>query len=713
MAPDAMAQENGMYEPDPLKARGKPPGPSDPPAVLLSLHGQPQGSVEARIATAEEDAPLDGIFPAIADYAFLSDCENSCLIAPTGAIEWLCLPRPHDPSVFGTILDRAAGSFRLGPTDTAVPASRRYLPGTNILESTWQTRTGWLVVQDFLAVGPWHRTTDRSSLHRRTPGDFDAQHVLVRCATCFYDEVEITLDLEPSFDYGRIDAGWEYSGPSYEQVTTTTPECPRLTVASDLRLGIEGRAIRARHHLEQGDSCFVALSWSDRPPPETFEAASESMHHTERFWRGWLGTGSFPDHPWRERLQRSALTLKGLTYASTGALLAAPTTSLPEYPGGQRNWDYRYTWVRDASFTLWGLHALGFDAEADDFLAFLADVIAPVDPSGHRTYALPTPNTPTHFQVLYGVDGTTELPESELDHLTGYGGSRPVRVGNAAYAQQQFDIYGTLVDCVYQHTRSRDALSERSWRIVVGAVEAALSCWREPDRGIWEVRGEPQHFTSSKVMCWVAADRGARLASLRGDRERAKRWAEAAKEIHADVLEHGLDEKGRFTQCYDCTGLDASLLLLPLVRFLPPDDPRLRATVLAIADELTENGFVIRYRAEATDDGLDDPEATFTACSFWLVSALAEIGEIIRARQLCDRLLSHASDLGLYAEELDPMTSRHLGNFPQALTHLALVNAALHVITAEQTPLEGSSRRGAANAVPSWWDAADAPWRVT
>jgi len=689
------------------------------PASRLALHGASASSLRSAPGADEElaeevDPRLDAIFPAIADYAFLSDCENSCLIAPTGAVEWLCLPRPHDPSVFGTILDRAAGSFRLGPSDTAVPASRRYLPGTNILESTWQTRTGWLVVQDFLSVGPWHRTTDRSTLHRRTPGDFDAQHVLLRCATCFYGAVEVTLDCEPAFDFGRLDASWEYAGPSYGQVSTTTSGFPRLVLDSDLRLGIEGRAVRARHHLNQGESCFVALSWADRPPPDTFEAALEDLHHTERFWRGWLGGGNFPDHPWRERLQRSALTLKGLTYASTGALLAAPTTSLPEYPGGERNWDYRYTWVRDAAFTLWGLHALGFDAEADDFLAFLADALAPVDEAGRRSPQTGVPTGPTHFQVLYGVDGTTDFPESELDHLTGYGGSRPVRIGNAAYTQEQFDIYGTLVDCVYQHTQSRDALSERSWRIVVGAVEAALSCWREPDRGIWEVRGEPRHFTSSKVMCWVAADRGARLAALRGDRERTKRWSDAAAEIHADVLEHGLDEKGRFTQCYECPELDASLLLLPLVRFLPADDERLRATVLAIADELTDNGLVVRYRPDSTDDGLEDPEASFTACSFWLVSALSEIGEHERAKQLCGRLLSLASDLGLYAEELDALTSRHFGNFPQALTHLALVNAVLHVTTADKAPLEGSSRRSlVAGAAPAWWDAADAPWRVT
>jgi alpha,alpha-trehalase len=682
-------------------------------APIFEMKGSKAGATPSTEPVPEDDPHLDRIFPSIASYAFLSDCENSCLVAPTGAIEWLCLPRPQDPSVFGTLLDRAAGSFRLGPYDRAVPASRRYLPGTNILESTWQTRSGWLVVQDFLAVGPWHRTTDRSTLYRRAPGDFDAQHLIIRYATCLYDEVEIALDCEASFDYGRVDASWDYSGPSYEQVTSSTTGFPALTMASNLRLGIEGRAVRALHRLKQGESCFVALSWSNRLPPATLEEAKECLHHTERFWRGWLGEGNFPDHPWCERLQRSALTLKGLTYSSTGAMLAAPTTSLPEHLGGERNWDYRYAWVRDASFTLWGLHALGFNAEADNFLAFLADVIAPDDANG-QTSIRSAAAVKGRIQVLYGVDGTRDTPETQLEHLSGYAGSRPVRVGNAAYTQEQFDIYGALVDCIYQHTRSRDALSERSWRIVVGAVEAALACWKNPDRGIWEVRGEPQHFTFSKVMCWVAADRGARLASLRGDRERMRAWGKAAAEIHADVLAHGVDDRGRFTQCYGGVELDASLLLLPLLRFLPPEDDRIRATVRAIADELCDNGLVLRYRTESTDDGLHGPEASFTACSFWLVSALVEIGEIAQARQLCEQLLAAASDLGLYGEELDPLTKRHFGNFPQALTHLALVNATLHVISAEQTPPGTPLRRGLSpDAVQAWWDIDESPWQLS
>jgi GH15 family glucan-1,4-alpha-glucosidase len=649
---------------------------------------------------------LDAVFPPIADYAFISDCENSCLIAPSGAVEWLCLPRPDDPSVFGNLLDRAAGSFRLAPVDSAVPAHRQYLPGTMVLETTWQTRSGWLVVTDFMAIGPWHREDDRSQVHRRTPGDVDAQHVLVRSAKCLHGNVDILLTCEPSFDYGRSDAEWDYSGAGYNAVVTTNADVPSLSLAGDMRFGIEGRAVRARHRLYEGESSFVVLSWTDRPAPKTREEVDACRAQTSHFWRGWIDGGNFPDHPWRELLQRSALTLKGLTYAPTGAMLAAPTTSLPENLGGSRNWDYRYTWIRDSAFTLRALHALGFHTEADDFLAFLGDVLEPsgAAPSG-------TARLRGNLQVLYPVDGIRAPVEQELDHLTGYGWSRPVRTGNAAYNQSQLDILGAIVDCVFEHTRSRDSLSERSWRIVVQAVEMALKTWREPDRGIWEVRGEPKHFTFSKVMCWVAADRGARLAALRGEKDRAELWWKAAQEIHTDICEKAIGENGGFTQSYGSDALDASLLLLPLLGFLPPDDERIRITVLAIGDDLSDGAFVYRYRTATTDDGSDgEVEGSFTVCSFWLVSALVEIGELDRARTQCEKLIGNASALGLYGEEIDPTTARHLGNFPQALTHLALINAVLRVIEGEQWA-KGNSMGPAGS--PSWWDAAGKDERPT
>ncbi len=293
---------------------------------------------------------------------------------------------------------------------------------------------------------------------------------------------------------------------------------------------------------------------------------------------------------------------------------------------------------------------------------------------------------------MYGIGGERDLTERELHHLNGYEGARPVRVGNDAYAQKQNDVWGAVLDSVYLHTRSRDRLDERVWPLLVHQVESALEHWAEPDRGIWEVRGEPRHFTSSKVMCWVAADRGARLARIREEWELADKWQAAADEIHADVCQHGVDERGVFTQHYGTAALDASMLLVPLVRFLPPDDPRVRATVLAIADELTEHELVLRYRVKETDDGFTGEEGTFTICSFWLVSALSEVGENDRARRLCEKLLNLASPLQLYAEELDPRSGRHLGNFPQAFTHLALINAVMHVIRAEERERLGADR---------------------
>jgi GH15 family glucan-1,4-alpha-glucosidase len=360
--------------------------------------------------------------------------------------------------------------------------------------------------------------------------------------------------------------------------------------------------------------------------------------------------------------------LKGLTYAPTGALIAAATTSLPETPKGERNWDYRYTWIRDATFMLWGLYTLGFDWEANDFFYFVADVAE----SSER------------LQIMYGIGGERELTEKTLGRMTGYDGAKPVRIGNGAWNQDQHDVWGALLDSIYLHTKSRSYLPDRIWPIVKEQVERALEKWSEPDRGIWEIRGDPKHFTSSKMMCWVAADRGARLAEMRGELEYAARWQSAAEEIKADILEHGVDERGVFTQHYDTDALDASVLLTVLTRFLPADDERVVKTVLAIADELTVDGMVLRYRTEETDDGLEGEEGSFAICSFWLVSALVEIGELRRARDLCDKLLSYASPLGLYAEEIDPRSGRHLGNFPQAFTHLALINAVMHVIRADQ-----------------------------
>jgi len=608
-------------------------------------------------------------FPPIAEYGFLSDCETTALVAPGGAIEWLCLPRIDSPSVFGAILDRDAGSFRLGPAGVNVPAARRYLPGTMVLETSWGTGSGWIVVRDALLIGGWHHEDDRSHTHRRAPTDYDADHVLLRTIRCVNGEVEIVMECEPVFDYGTKRVRWEYVGPGYsEGLATAQGSELKLGLRTDLRIGFEGPRATARHRMKEGEHLFCALYWSEHAPPQDFDQAYARQVWTAHHWQHWVDRGTFPDHPWRTHLQRSALTLKGLTYAPTGALIAAATTSLPETPQGERNWDYRYSWIRDSTFMLWALYTLGFDWEANDFFYFIADVAG-----GQEA-----------LQVMYGPGGERNLEEKTLEHLSGYEGARPVRIGNDAYRQAQHDVWGALLDSVYLHTRSRDALDERVWPIMSRQVEMAIKNWREPDRGIWEVRGDPKHFTSSKMFCWVACDRGARLAEIREDWDLAKRWQEVADEIHADVCERGVDERGVFVQHYDTNSLDAAMLLIPLLRFLPPDDPRVRATVMAVADELTENGLVLRYRTEETDDGLEGREGTFLICSFWLVSALAEIGELQRARELCERLLGYASPLGLYAEEIDPRTGRHLGNFPQAFTHLALINAVMHVIRADE-----------------------------
>ncbi|HET9873892.1 MAG TPA: glycoside hydrolase family 15 protein [Propionibacteriaceae bacterium] len=615
----------------------------------------------------------------IGDYGFLSDGEVSALVAPGGSIDWMCIPRFDSPSVFGGILGRHAGSFRIAPADVTVPMDHRYLPGTMILETSWGTSTGWIIVRDALILGPWRHETDRSRTHRRTPNDYDAEHILLRTIRCVSGEVQTVIDCEPVLNYGQRPVSWTYSDQGYHQgVATADGSELSLTLTTDLRLGFEGGQASARTLLKEGDRRYIALSWGSKAPPMDFAEAYARQVWTAHHWQHWLARGQFPDHPWRSYLQRSALTLKGLTYVPTGAICAAGSTSLPETPGGERNYDYRFSWIRDATFALWGMYSLGFDWEAIDFFAFIAD-LAEQDED---------------LQIMYGIGGERNLEEHVLDHLPGYANSRPVRIGNAAYAQQQHDVWGALLDSVYLHSKAADHLDGRIWPILDKQVNQALKHWREPDAGIWEVRGELKHFTSSKIMCWVAVDRGARLARLGGEDAKAAEWDLAAEEIKADILANGVDDRGVLTQYYGTKALDASLLLAPLVRFLPADDPRIRATVLAIADELTVHGLVLRYRVEETDDGFTGEEGSFTICSFWLVSALCEIGEYHRARKLCAKLLSFSGPLELYGEELDPQTGQHLGNFPQAFTHLALINAVLHVIKLEGRQQQGGGPAG-------------------
>jgi GH15 family glucan-1,4-alpha-glucosidase len=610
-------------------------------------------------------------FPPIADYGFLSDCENNCLVAPDGSVEWLCLPRPDSPSVFAALLDRSSGNFRFGPTGTQVPHQRRYLPGTMVLESTWHTPTGWLIVQDLLVIGPIEDGVRRSD-YRRAPGESAAAGTLLRLATCIEGHVEVIANVVPVFEYGVQTGMWDYDGDGYKTMTVRPPAGdPVLTLTSSIRLGSAGARCYGRTTLEKGETAFASLSWSGRQPTNLDEATLQ-LASTVSYWRDWLSNGTFPDHPWRSYMERSALTLKGLSYAPTGAIMAAATTSLPETPGGARNWDYRYTWIRDSSFMLRSLYRLGFDWEALEYFAFVIEAVA-LGSGG------------SDLQIMYGIDCRKDLTETTLDHLSGWRNSRPVRVGNGAWDQHQNDVWGMLLDAVDIHLRKGAAqIVKPVWEGVAKMVEAAISHAGDPDQGIWEIRGDPQHFTASKVLCWVAMDRGTDMARTRQDHDRAEQWRKAADELKAEILDQGVDSRGRFRQQYGNEELDASLLLIPILEFLPADDERVRATVLAIADELTEDGLVLRYKVDSTDTGFEGKEGTFTICSFWLVTALAMIGEQERARALCQKLLNFAGPLQLYAEEIDAATGEHLGNFPQAFTHLALIDAVGRLIDAER-----------------------------
>jgi GH15 family glucan-1,4-alpha-glucosidase len=619
-------------------------------------------------APQEQSAAAPSPFTPIADYAFLSNCHTGALVAPDGTIDWLCVPRFDAPSVFGMLLDREAGSFRLGPFGINVPAARAYEPGTNTLITTWHVPGGWAEVRDTLALGPSH-AEDTITPHTRPPYDDDADHVLLRTMRCIEGSVDFDLVCEPVFDYGRTPAAWTLVGTD-RHTADATGAGQTIRLSTDLAVGIEGGRVRARHVLQAGEERFCAISWAEGlAGPRDVAAANAAMDATTRFWRSWIARARIPDHRWREPIVRSALAIKGLTYMPTGATVAALTTSLPETPGGERNWDYRYTWIRDATFTLQALHWLNLDWEADEFMQFVAEL---------------EPDADGGLQIMYGIDGRRDLTESTRDDLSGYAGARPVRIGNGAFDQRQNDVYGAALDSILLHTRRSQRLPRALWPVIQAQATCASAVWREPDQGIWEARGAPQHYVSSKLMCWVALDRAAKLADLRGDPELRATWGATADEIKADILEGGVDERGVLRQHYATDALDASTLLAAIFGFLDGQDRRLRATVLAIADELTEHGFVLRYRTDETDDGLSGKEGTFLICSFWLVSALAIIGEEQRARDLMERLLRQASPLGLYAEEFDAGTGRHLGNFPQAFSHLALIEAAGRIIIAER-----------------------------
>ena len=624
-------------------------------------------TTEKPAETPVQSAAAPSPFPPIAEYAFLSNCHTGALVAPDGAIDWLCVPSFDSPSVFGSLLDRQAGFFRFAPYDVNHPTARSYEPGTNVLETTWKMPNGWVVVRDALTMGP-RDGTDTVTPHTRPPADDDGDHMLVRTVECIDGNVEVELVCEPAFDYGREAADLD---ARRRRRARGAGDRRRPDGAARLRPGARHRGQpRPRPPRAPGrrEGLLRPVLGGGLRGAGDRRGGDRRLDTTCRFWRGWLGRARVPDHRWRDPMQRSALTIKGLTYMPTGATVAALTTSLPETPGGERNWDYRYTWMRDTTFTLHALHWLNLDWEADEFMQFVADV---------------EPTDDGSLQIMYGIDGRRDLTESTRDDMSGYAGAKPVRIGNGAFDQKQNDVFGAVLDSILQHTRESDRLPRRLWPIVESQAECATRVWQNPDQGIWEARGAPRHYVSSKLMGWVALDRAAKLADIRGDADLNATWRATADEIKADILEHGLRSDGVLRQHYETDSLDASTLLAPIFGFLPGDDERMRASVMAIANELTEDGFVLRYRTDETDDGLSGKEGTFLICSFWLVSAYAIVGELQRARDLMERLLRISSPLGLTRRSSTRATGRFLGNFPQAFSHLALIEAAARIIVPE------------------------------
>jgi GH15 family glucan-1,4-alpha-glucosidase len=577
---------------------------------------------------------VNGYVP-IADYAFLSDCRSAALVASDGSVDWLCWPRFDSGAVFAAVLDaERGGRFRVGPAEPGEYAlSRRYLPGTNVLETTWSGPLGELQLIDWLHVG--------------------GRQALCRLVRCTRGSVDVAVTLDPRPEFGR------HGAPEWRRgLGWLVAELPdgRSLVADGLT------APDSVIVLHEGEERALTLGL-DRPGPTD---ARSSLESTVQWWRDWSGGLRLPDGEHRDVVERSALVLKGLQYRETGAIVAAATTSLPEELGGVRNWDYRYSWLRDAAFTLYALRAVGKRSEAESWLDWLKGI------------ALHAGDL--RLQIMYGIGGEAELPEHCLDHLSGYRDSAPVRVGNGAAGQRQLDVYGELADAIWlQRVGSGRPLGRHRTALLAELAERACEEWRMPDEGIWEIRGEPRHFTYSKVMCWVALDRAIRAARLdRIDGLPVARWREERAAIRAEVEACAWnEERGAFVQSYGADALDASALLLAQVGFLRAEDPRFVSTVRAVQAELTRGGLVDRYRiGEAADDGLAGDEGTFSICSLWMVLALTSIGAHEEARAQFDRVWRCASDLGLMSEELTP-EGIQLGNFPQAFTHIALIAAAL------------------------------------
>jgi GH15 family glucan-1,4-alpha-glucosidase len=607
-------------------------------------------------------------YPPIADYALLSDCHSAALVSRDGSIDWCCFHRLEARPVFARILDwQKGGHFRISPRDEYETA-RRYLPGTNILETTFATESGRAVLTDFIPV-------------RREAGHPD--HRLLRTVRCEEGEVAVRVSFVPRFDYGLTEPKLELLDEDFA-IVYGGPDA--LVLQTELPIGhAELSACAAARTLGAGEEAFVSVTWSlphelDPRRTDAGEVAAK-LRETAEYWEEWSG-GCDYDGEYREHVIRSALVLKGLTNAPTGAIAAAATTSLPELIGGERNWDYRFTWLRDSALTLNAMFALGFREEADAYMGWL-----------RRT----TAGRAEDLQIMYGVGGERLLPEVELDHLEGYRGSRPVRIGNGAYRQSQLDVYGELLDSVWVYRQHGGEVDDGFWDFLSRVADLVLERWQAPDQGIWEIRGDPRHFVYSKVMAWVAFDRALKLAEADARDGDHGRWRTAGEAIRAEIESSGVDkETGAFLQSFGDGGkLDASNLMIPIVGFVPHDDERARATTERIAAELSVDGFVLRYAADGVD-GLEGEEATFAICSFWLVECLARAGEQARARELFQRLLGFCNDVGLLAEEIDPRTGELIGNFPQAFSHVGLIQAALALFVPEESMTKRANEPAAA-----------------
>ncbi len=583
--------------------------------------------------------------PKIEDYALLGDLHTAALVSSAGSIDWLCLPRFDSPAAFAALLHNSdAGHWTLAPAaGTAV--ARRYAGNTLVLETDWVTASGSARVIDFM------------------PPRADTPHV-VRIAVGLSGEVAMRSTLRLRFDYGRVVPWVRHHGRQVDAIAG--PDRVRLIAAVPMR-GHDWMTV-ADFTVRSGDRVPFVLSWAPGHEPMVASVdAEQALSATTDFWTQWCAHGSYQTGPYLDAVNRSLLTLKALTYEPTGGIVAAPTTSLPEELGGVRNWDYRYCWLRDATYTLQALLAAGFRREAGAWRDWLLRCIA---------------GQPEMLQILYSLDGARRLPETELPWLSGYQGSSPVRTGNAASGQLQLDVWGETLDALFLARQAGLPADRDAWALQVALMNHLESAWQEPDNGLWEVRGDRQHFTHSKVMAWVAADRMARSVREHGLPGPAGRWEDLRDRIHRDVLANAFDAgRNTFTQAYGSAALDASLLLIPRVGFLPGTDPRVIGTIAAIRRELSDGGLVRRYSTGETDDGVKGGEGLFIACSFWLVDALYAAGQQRDATALFERLLDLRNDVGLLSEEWDPAARRQLGNFPQAFSHFALVVSAIQLHT--------------------------------